>query len=84
MFTTLLDIVPDLLELVIFWLSSLGLSIAGIYIEQFGLTTILSGELVLGIWACVIGAPILAFAYLIATDKLVSKLHAIKHQMNAR
>jgi len=74
MTTGLLELLPELIALAVFGLSSAGLAVGGAYIEQFALTTIQSGEMMLGLWAGVIGAVVLMFAYLMATDKFATKL----------
>lgn len=78
MTTGLLELLPELIALAVFGLSSAGLAVAGAYIEQFALTTIQSGEMMLGLWAGVIGAVVLMFAYLLATDKFATKLKSIR------
>ena len=78
MTTGLLELLPELIALAVFGLSSAGLALAGAYIEQFALITIQSGEMMLGLWAGVIGAVVLMFAYLMATDKFATKLKAIR------
>jgi hypothetical protein len=74
--TTLL---PELLELLFFGLSSVGLTVAGAYIERFAFLAVRSGDPKLGLWAGVIGAAAFYFAYLVATDKFVETLTRLRH-----
>jgi hypothetical protein len=69
--STTLELAPELIELFAFGLGSAGLSVLGAYIEQFALTTAQHGEPTLGLWAAVIGAVALYFAYYLAADKVV-------------
>ncbi|QZP39263.1 hypothetical protein [Halobaculum magnesiiphilum] len=76
-----LEILPELLELVVFGLGSAGLSVAGLYIEQFALTTAQSGQTLLAGWAAVIGCVVLVFAYLLATDKAAKSYVKVKREL---
>ncbi|MFC7202899.1 hypothetical protein ACFQJC_05190 [Haloferax namakaokahaiae] len=73
-----LELLPELVELVIFGLGSLGLSIAGAYVERFAFLTVTGGDVQLGAWALVMGAAMLYFAYLLGTDKAYPKLRAVQ------
>jgi len=66
----LLDFAPELFELVVFGLSSAGLSAIGVYVERFALSTAQSGEPTLGLWAAVMGAVALYFAFYVTADKV--------------
>jgi len=74
------EVLPELLELVVFSLGSVGLSVAGLYVEQFALTSVQTGQTVTGAWAAVIGCVVLGFAYLMATDKAVPSLEKVKRK----
>lgn len=74
MFMSLSALVPELLELVAFGLGALSLSVAGAYIERFALASAGSGQTALAAWAAVVGAAVLYFAYLLATDKVPAAL----------
>jgi len=78
--SSVLEILPELLELIVFGLGSAGLSIAGLYIEQFALTSAQTGRTVIAVWAAVIGCVVLAFAYLMATDKAANSLAKVKYE----
>lgn len=73
-----IELLPELVIAAVFGLGSAGLALAGAYIEQFALTTIQSGEMMLGLWAGGIGAVVLVCAYLMATDKFATKLKSIR------
>ncbi|WP_049934934.1 hypothetical protein [Haloplanus natans] len=81
MSTALLGLLPELLELLLFGVGSVGLSVAGIYIEQFALATIESGNVKLGAWMGFMGAMAFYFAYLMSTDKFRPKLAAVRRQL---
>jgi hypothetical protein len=76
--SSVLEVLPELLELVVFGLGSAGLSVAGLYIEQFALTSAQTGRTVIAVWAAVIGCVVLAFAYLMATDKAANSFKKVK------
>ncbi|MFB6123306.1 MAG: hypothetical protein ABEJ78_07585 [Haloferacaceae archaeon] len=75
---TLLELLPSLLELVVYAASTVGLSVAGVYIERFALVTVEGGQPKLGAWVALMGAMAFYFAYLTATDKLRPKLAAVR------
>ena len=81
MSTALLGLHPELLELLLFGVGSVGLSVAGLYIEQFALATIESGNVNLGAWMAFMGAMAFYFAYLMSTDKFRPKLAAVRQQL---
>lgn len=68
----------SLFELAVFGVGSVGLSLVGAYIEQFAISTLQSGQMILGAWAAVIGIVVLYFAYMLATDKFSTKLEEFK------
>ncbi|KAB1197975.1 MULTISPECIES: hypothetical protein [Haloferax] len=72
------ELLPDLLELLVFGLGSAVLSLAGAYIERFALLTVQHGDLGFGAWAVVMGAAVLYFAYLLGTDKFHPKLREVR------
>lgn len=75
---SVVELLPDLLELFIFGLGSAGLSVAGVYIERFALLTVEHGNTELGAWAVVMGLAVLYFAYLVGTDKFHPKLRDVR------
>jgi uncharacterized membrane protein len=79
--TTLLEILPALLELLAFGAGSVGLSVAGLYIERVALTTAQSGHVKLGAWLAFMGAMAFYFAYLMSTDKFRPKLTAVRRRL---
>ena len=81
MSTALLGLLPELLELLLFGVGSVGLSVAGLYIEQFAFATIESGNVKLGAWMAFMGAMAFYFAYLMSTDKFRPKLAAVRRQL---
>jgi len=74
-------LLPELLELLLFGVGSVGLSVAGLYIERFALATIESGNVKLGAWMAFMGAMAFYFAYLMSTDKFRPKLAAVRQQL---
>jgi hypothetical protein len=79
--TTLLELLPELLELLAFGLGSLGLSAAGFYIERFALATAESGQVKLGAWLGLMGLMAFYFAYLMGSDKFGPKLAAVRRRL---
>jgi len=71
MSSSLLGLAPEFAELFVLGLGSAGLSVLGIYAERTALTALRSGELVTALWVGALGAVVLAFAYLLVTDKLL-------------
>jgi hypothetical protein len=76
--TPLLDLLPELLELFVFGLGALGLSLAGATIERFALLTYQHGDPTVGMWAVVPGLVCLGFAYVLTTDKFLPKLRSVR------
>ncbi|MGQ4556359.1 hypothetical protein [Halobellus sp. GM3] len=81
MSASLLELAPAFIELLVFSVGSLGLSLAGVYIERFAFATAQTGEPMLGLWAGVMGAVALYFAYLLATDKVSAALTGLGDAM---
>jgi len=78
---SVLEILPELLELVVFSLGSAGLSVAGLFIEHFALTSAQTGRTVIAVWAAGFGCVVLAFAYFMATDKAAHSFAKFKHEL---
>ncbi|ELZ81950.1 hypothetical protein C453_18079 [Haloferax elongans ATCC BAA-1513] len=72
------ELLPDILELLVFGVGSAALSLVGAYIEQFALLSVQHGNLGLGAWAVVMGLVALYFAYLLGTDKFHPKLREVQ------
>jgi hypothetical protein len=69
---SLLELAPELLELVLSSLAAVLLSGLGVYAEYFAVVTIESGgQVTVGYWAIVPGAVCLGFAYLLAVDRVI-------------
>lgn len=79
MTSAVLSLLPELVELLFFGLSSIGLAVAGAYIEHFAYLNVQTGDSTLGLWASVIGVAAFYFAYLMATDKFGPKLTELRH-----
>ena len=79
--STLLELLPELLELLVFGVGSVGLSIFGLYIERFALATVESGHVKLGAWMAFMGAMAFYFAYLMSTDKFRPKLAVVRRRL---
>ncbi|WP_049985587.1 hypothetical protein [Halobellus rufus] len=74
MTTALLELVPVLLELSAFGIGALGLSLVGAYVERFAIVTAQHGQPMLALWAALMGAVALYFAYSLTTDRVVPAL----------
>ncbi|WP_416840138.1 hypothetical protein [Haloferax sp. DFSO52] len=72
------ELLPDLLELLVFGIGSAVLSVVGAYIERFALLTVQHGDLGFGAWSLVMGTAVLYFAYLLGTDKFRPKLREVR------
>jgi len=83
MTTALLELFPILFELSAFGIGALGLSLAGAYVERFALATFQHGQPLLAVWAAVMGAIALYFAYSITTDRVVPALFALAGRTSA-
>jgi len=79
--SALLELLPELLELLLFGFGSVGLSVAGLYIERFALATVESGHAKLGAWIAFMGFMAFYFAYLMSTDKFQPKLAAVRRRL---
>jgi hypothetical protein len=64
-----LELLPELVELLVFGLGSVLFSAAGVYIERFAVLTVEGGQLGLGLWVGFMGLMAFYFAYLTATEK---------------
>lgn len=84
MTTSIAVLLPELLELLLFSLGSLGLSVAGVYIERFALSTLQTGDPVTAAWAGVIGGVALVVAYFLATDKVAGKAADVRQALGER
>jgi len=74
MTTALLELLPALLELSVFSLGAVGLSLVGAYVERFAVVTAQHGQPLLALWAAVMGAVALYFAYSLTVDRVVPTL----------
>ena len=74
----ILELLPELVEVLFFGLGTAVLSIAGTYLERLAFIMLQSGDQTMGLWAGVMGAVVLTFAYLIGTDKFATKLKQLK------
>ena len=68
----------ELLELALFGIGGVGLSIAGAYLERVALVTAESGQPKLGAWIAFVGVMAFYFAYLFGTDKFGPKVAALR------
>lgn len=74
----LIELLPELVELAVFGLSTSVLSLFGAYLERFAFITIQSGDQTIGLWAGIMGGVLLMFAYLVGTDKFLPALVEFK------
>lgn len=81
MFSELLTLLPELLELLLFGTGAVVLSVAGFYIERFALATMQGGQPKLAAWFGFVGLVTFGFAYLLATDKFHPKLRRVRRRL---
>jgi len=75
--TSLLELLPEALELTFFGAGSLLLSLGGAYIERFALLTANHGQTVLGVWIAILGLMAFYFATLLFSDKVRPRLASL-------
>ena len=80
MTTALLELLPVLFELSVFSLGAVGLSLAGAYVERFAVATAQHGQPLLALWAAVMGAVALYFAYSLTIDRVAPTLSELTGQ----
>ncbi|MFC7226064.1 hypothetical protein N0B31_01510 [Salinirubellus salinus] len=73
----LLALLPELVELAVLSVGTALLSLGGLYIEWFTLSTVGTGDTTVALWAGVMGLVPFAFAYLLATDQVAPRLHRL-------
>lgn len=78
MVTPLLGSLPELLEVAVFGIGSLLLSVGGIALERFALVAAESGRLPIGVWATVLGLVAIVVAYLLARDQVQPRVAALR------
>ncbi|QLC33923.1 hypothetical protein EFA46_006810 [Halarchaeum sp. CBA1220] len=78
MVTPLLESLPELLELAVFGLGTLLLSVGGLALERFALLAAESGRLPIGVWATVLGLVAITVAYLVARDQVRPRVAALR------
>lgn len=81
MTAAILELFPLLAEFLLFSLGSVGLSLVAVYVERFAIAALRTGDPKLGLWAGVMGAVALYFAYLLATDRAASALTALRAEL---
>ncbi|GGL31088.1 hypothetical protein GCM10009037_13530 [Halarchaeum grantii] len=78
MVTPLLESLPELLEVAVFGIGSLLLSVGGLALERFALVAAESGRLPIGVWATVLGLVAITVAYLVARDRVRPRVAALR------
>jgi len=81
MSNSVLEMLPEILEVALFGIGGAVLSIAGTYIEQVAVQTATHGQTVLGAWVSFIGLLAFFFAYLLITDTFWPKFIALRQQL---
>ena len=84
MLAELLDLLPELLELGLFGLGTVVLSVAGVYTERAAFAAVQSGQSALGAWIAFMGAMAFFFACLMVTDKFRPRLSAVGERLSER
>lgn len=79
--TSLLELLPDVLELLVFSVGGLVLSVAGAFIERFAFETVASGQFGHAAWAAFMGLMVLYFAYLLFTDQFYPRFVALRRRL---
>jgi hypothetical protein len=77
----LLELAPELVELLVLGVGTVSLSVAGTALERFALTTFQTGDATIGAWAAVVGAAVLFLAYNVVTDKFLPKLSDVRRRV---
>ena len=83
MSSSVLEILPEILEVGLFGIGGAVLSLAGTYIEQFAFKTAAHGQTTLGAWVGFIGLVVFFFAYLLITDTFWPRFVALRQQLQA-
>lgn len=79
---SLAELLPSVLELLVYGVGSVVLSAVGVYIEEFALTAVDGGQLSLGLWTAVVGFVAIYAGYLLATDKFGPKFFDLRAAMS--
>ncbi|WP_380679655.1 hypothetical protein [Salinigranum sp. GCM10025319] len=79
--TPLVELLPELVELLLFSLGSLVLSAVGAYLEHFAFTTVESGQVALGGWEALMGLLAIYFSYLLLTDKCWPRFSELRRRL---
>jgi len=74
----IVEILPEMVELVFFGLSAVGLSLFSTHFGEIAFISAQNGELTFGVWAGYMAIVMLLFAYLIGTEKFIPKLAELK------
>ena len=78
--TPLVELLPELVELLLFSLGSLLLSAVGAYIEHFAFVTFESGQVALGGWEALMGLLAIYFSYLLLTEEFWPRFTAFRRR----
>jgi hypothetical protein len=81
MSSTLVELLPEVLQALLFGSVSVGLSVGSAYTERFALTMFQTGQTGLAAWGGILGAVFFAFAYLLVRDNLAPTVRAIRHHI---
>lgn len=79
--TPFVELLPELVELLVFSLGSLVLSAVGAYLERSAFVTAEAGQVALGGWEALMGLLAIYFAYLLLTDKLWPRFAAFRQRI---
>jgi hypothetical protein len=75
------EILPAVAELFAYAVASLGLAVAGIYVEYFAYTSFQSGHGTVATWAGILGLVIVGFGYLTATNDLTRAIAHLQYAL---
>jgi hypothetical protein len=76
--TSVTDVLPELLDLVLYGGLSVAFSVAGVYIERFAMATLQGGDTMLGLWAVVVGLLAFVFAYVFTTQHVLDAVATLQ------
>lgn len=82
--TSLFELLPEVVEVVVFTLGSVALTVSGAYIERSALGLLESGQVKLGAVVAWFGLMAFVFAYLLATDKVRPRLGELARSLSDR
>jgi hypothetical protein len=81
MFSTTMELLPEVLQVLFFGSLSAALSVGGAYVERFAFVTLQSGETVVGAWAAAVGVLLVGFGILLLKDHFRPGVHDLREHL---